>query len=122
MFSRAPHLQRGERAERTALAYLKRRGLRHLASNYRCRLGEIDLVMQDGESLVFVEVRFRQGAEFGGGPASVDHRKQHKLRITAEHYRQSQAGADRRPCRFDVVAISGALDSNPSIDWIQDAF
>ena len=122
MSHRAPHLRRGDRAERAALDYLSRRGLRHLMSNYRCRFGEIDLIMDDGESLVFVEVRYRKDTGFGGGAASIDQRKQHRLRITAEHYRQSQRGADQRACRFDVVSLTGDLAANTSIDWIQNAF
>lgn len=117
---RAPHLQRGEEAERLAADHLVAGGLSLLERNYRCRYGEIDLIMTEGDGLVFVEVRFRHHVQFGGPQASVDHRKQQKLLHSAEHYLQ-QHHAHGRPCRFDVVAISGEGDGI-KIEWLKNAF
>lgn len=110
---------RGMDAETRALHYLQGRGLRCLARNYRCRGGEIDLVMQDKDSLVFVEVRYRRQSGFGSAAESVDRRKQSKLVTCARHYLQGSPDAACRPCRFDVVTLSGP---EPAIAWIQDAF
>ena len=84
--------------------------------NYRCRHGEIDLIMHDGDSLVFVEVRYRRSESFGGALASVDAHKQRKLISTAAHY--LQAKGQRCAARFDVVAVG----ANRQIDWVPNAF
>lgn len=110
------NLEQGLAAERRALDYLQRQGLRLRARNYRCRAGEIDLVMNDGESLVFVEVRKRSNPRFGGALASVDAAKRRRLIATARHYLQA-TGTDA-PARFDVVAV----DARDDIQWITDAF
>lgn len=106
----------GDHHEQQARSYLEQQGLRHIASNVRCKRGELDLVMRDGDTLVFVEVRFRASARFGGAAASVDPRKQARLITAASHYLQRQAA--ERPCRFDVVAIDGS----GAIHWIRHAF
>lgn len=106
----------GTAKERLACAYLEARGLRLLARNYRCRLGEIDLVMGTGALLVFVEVRFRRSPRFGSPAETIGPRKRLRLMRAAHHY-LSENPTDL-PCRFDVLAISG----EDSIDWIQDAF
>ncbi len=95
--------------------------MRHVASNYRCRYGEIDLVMEDGEYVVFVEVRYRNSNSFGGALASITTRKQQKLRACAEHYRQSHRGYGSRPCRFDVISITGT-ENIAEPQWVRDAF
>jgi putative endonuclease len=110
---------RGREAETRAWHYLKSRGLRLLQRNYRSRRGEIDLVLQDKDSLVFVEVRYRRDSRFGSGAESVDHRKQSKLIACAQHYMLAYPGIARQPCRFDVVSIGSSVDS---IEWIRDAF
>ena len=102
---------RGQRAEDRALAYLQQQGLVLLDRNYRCRFGEIDLVMQERQLLVFVEVRSRRSAAFGGAAASVSGVKQRRLWQTAEHYLMQYT---RPPvCRFDLVAIDGG-----SLSWL----
>ena len=119
--SRAPHLQQGEAAEAQACRYLEQQGMQLRQRNYRCRQGEIDLVMEHGEQLVFVEVRYRRSTRFGSGAESVDTRKQHKLVLAAQHYLQSHPKLSKRPARFDVVSMR--LDGQTTkIDWIQDAF
>lgn len=110
---------RGREAETLAWQYLQSRGLRLLQRNYRCRRGEIDLVLQDQDSLVFVEVRYRRESRFGSGAESVDRRKQSKLIVCAQHYMQAHPKIARQPCRFDVVSVGGSGDA---IEWIRDAF
>ncbi len=105
----------GAAAEARAEAYLCGRGLRMLARNWRVRGGEIDLVMQDGAVLVFVEVRARASASHGGAAASVTATKQARLVHAARLY---LARLGRTPaCRFDVVALDGER-----INWLRDAF
>ena len=106
----------GEEKECLACAYLQEKGLHLLERNYRCRRGEIDLVMREAGTLVFVEVRFRASTRFGTAAETVDSRKQRKLAATASHY--LQRNPTNLPCRFDVIALSGTN----RIDWIRDAF
>jgi putative endonuclease len=112
---------RGRAAEDTALRFLEDRGLVLLERNYRCRMGELDLVMRDGDSLVFVEVRARGQATFGGAAASVGHAKQRRLVAAARHFLMTHPPAAALPARFDVVAISGSGGENPP-QWIRAAF
>jgi putative endonuclease len=106
----------GADKERLARVYLEGQGLRLVARNYRCRRGEIDMVMRDAGALVFVEVRYRAWDRYGGAAASIGLAKQRRLLAAASHFLQ-HLSLDL-PCRFDVVAI-GAGDR---IDWIRDAF
>jgi putative endonuclease len=106
----------GQTAESRAEAFLETQGLKLVARNWRCRFGEIDLVMQDAATLVFVEVRLRSRADFGGAAASVTPAKQKKLLAAARQYLSSLKTLP--PCRFDVVALTG--DAAP--DWIRNAF
>lgn len=108
--------QLGDSKERLARDYLERRGLRHIAHNVRCKRGELDLVMRDGDTLAFIEVRYRGSARFGGAAASVDPRKQARIASAAAYYLQRYP--TELPCRFDVVAI----DAAGKITWIQHAF
>lgn len=110
----------GQQTEQMALRYLQEKGLRHEESNYRCRQGEIDLVMSDGSTLVFVEVRYRKSGLFGSAAETIDRRKQHKLTCCARHY-LSTRNKLKQACRFDVVSMDGPL-SALQIDWIRDAF
>ena len=107
---------RGQEAEEHAFEYLRGHGLTEVARNYRCRFGEIDLIMRDGQTLVFVEVRMRASSVFGGARASIDARKQRKLLSAARHYIGSTG---RIPdCRFDAVLLNG----DTPIEWIRNAF
>jgi putative endonuclease len=106
----------GERKEQLAERYLHAQGLRLLTRNYRCSLGEIDLIMQHGDCLVFVEVRYRKSDRFGSAAASVTPSKQRRIILTAQHYLQRHP--TRQDCRFDVLAISGS----DTIEWIENAF
>ena len=106
----------GAAKERLAEAFLIERGLRLIARNRRYRGGELDLVMRDGQALVFVEVRYRRSAQFGTAAATVDAHKQQRLIQAAQQYLQQHPTA--LACRFDVVAIDG----QDAIQWIQQAF
>lgn len=112
---------RGDAVEDSALDYLERQGLRLVARNARARGGELDLVMRDGDWLVFVEVRYRAGSGFGGGAASVDHGKRRKLVRAAEAFLVSHPQHADVPCRFDVIDASGDPQA-PHLDWLRDAF
>jgi putative endonuclease len=109
----------GASAEALAEQFLTQQGLRMRTRNYRCRLGEIDLIMQDGATLVFVEVRLRTNTRFCSAAESVDSRKQQKLLRAAQFYLQQHRLTESAPCRFDVVAFTG---SNAPPEWIQNAF
>lgn len=114
----ADNLTSGIDAEQLASSFLQQHGLRLLAKNFRTRYGEIDLIMSDGPELVFVEVRLRRNAFFGGGADSVTQTKRARIVAAAKQYLQS---CRRTPaCRFDVVALD-ALDEK-NVDWIRNAF
>jgi len=109
----------GRRGEDAALRHLESAGLTLLERNYRCRGGEIDLVMQEGGTLVLVEVRLRSSEEFGGAAASVGPGKQRRVAHAARHLLLTHPPYRGMPARFDVVAIDrGAAE----ISWIRDAF
>ncbi len=110
----------GAHAEAAALAYLQQRGLRCVRQNYRCRWGEIDLIMQDAQTTVFVEVRFRSRADFGGALASIDRRKQNRLVRTAQHFLQRSAPADAS-ARIDVVHCAPGSGGALRLNWIANA-
>ena len=108
---------RGAEAEAMAAAFLERRGLRMLERNYRCRLGEIDLIARDGDTTVFIEVRQRTSSAFGGAAASITARKRMRLLRAARFYLSRLKSTPA--CRFDALLIEG---DPPRIDWIRDAF
>jgi putative endonuclease len=119
--SRTARQVAGDRAEAIAAALLERAGARVVARNYRCRMGEIDLVCDDGESLVFVEVRLRRDARYGGAAASIDARKQARIVAAARHFLATRGERHvDRPCRFDAVLLDGRDGVPP--EWIRDAF
>ncbi len=109
--------------EHMACEYLKKNGLILLETNFQAKTGEIDLIMKDTKSLIFVEVKYRHLKYFGSSEDAVNLSKQKKLIRTAKLYLQKKNLFDKIPCRFDVVAISGEKDpENPEIQWIKDAF
>ena len=111
----------GAAGEAKAQAYLEEAGLRLVARNVRYRDGELDLVMQAGEMLVFVEVRQRRNAKFGGAAASVTPVKQQRLWQAAQRFLLDNPAWQRAPCRFDVIAIDGT-NQDARINWLQNAF
>lgn len=114
--------QSGNQAETLARHYLERQGLEFHSSNFQCKTGEIDLIMSDRNTLVFVEVRFRKNTQLGTPLETVTRGKQRKLTRTANFYLQQAFGNRWPACRFDVVGISGELDANPDIAWVPNAF
>ncbi len=108
----------GDSAEKLAELYLQQHGLKTVARNYRCRYGEIDLIMADGEGLVFVEVRYRASRDFGGAAASIHVAKQRRLIAAAEHYLTQLKHTP--PCRFDAILVNKMNASH--VEWIKDAF
>ena len=117
----AEHLASGRRAEDLALALLEAKGLSLLTRNYRCPPGELDLVLLEGETLVVLEVRYREGLSHGSAAESVDGAKQRRIAKAAQHFLQTHPEHRRRSLRFDVVAVTGSRES-PAVEWIQDAF
>lgn len=107
----------GARAEDLCAELLRRAGLRVLARNWRCRVGEIDLVAQEGSTLVFAEVRLRRAAAYGGAAESVTAGKRARIVAAARHY---LAGRAQVPCRFDVLLLDDLSLSR--VRWIRDAF
>ncbi len=120
---RTPKRKRGDQAEQLALDYLQKNQLVLLEKNFQINAGEVDLIMQDqaGDALVFVEVRYRKNADFGGAAESVTPKKQQRIIKAALAYQQKHA--PRSSMRFDVVAIEGDNVSDSSnINWIKSAF
>ena len=114
----------GEAAEAAARDFLRARGLAIVASNFRGRQGEIDIIARDGDTLVFAEVRLRTHRDFGDGATSIDGRKQLRLARTAAHYLATEVQGPEPPCRFDALSLSPAPGKNPPfhVEWIRDAF
>ncbi|ODC02691.1 YraN family protein [Terasakiispira papahanaumokuakeensis] len=121
MSPRTARQRLGDQAETLARDYLKHQGLTLRTQNFLCRLGEVDLIMQDGNTCVFVEVRLRRSDRFGGALASVTRQKQQRLIHTANFYLQHEQLSS--PCRFDVITLVLDHEGQPCIDqWIRDAF
>jgi putative endonuclease len=118
--ARASTAELGADAEESACRYLLDQGYRLLTRNYRCRYGEIDLIMGDGSTIVFVEVRMRSRTDFGSGAESVDSRKQGRILRSAEHYLKRHATL-LASCRFDVVSIHRTGNEH-RLNWIRNAF
>lgn len=120
--------QIGDTTENLAEQYLIKQGLRKISKNFRYKTGEIDLIMEDDQHLIFIEVRYRKNKLFGSGSETISVKKQQRLIQTARYYLQKYNLTESRACRFDVVSISGELDTalKPSdryhIEWLPNAF
>lgn len=114
-------IETGAKAEAFACVFLKKRGLKLIHKNFRCKMGEIDLIMQDKETLVFIEVRLRNNPHFGAGEESVTFYKQQKIAKAAAYYLLSQKNQTTPYCRFDVLALA-RHNTSYKTHWIQDAF
>ena len=113
----------GSRSEQAALDYLLERGLKLLARNFRCRLGEVDLVMEDGDSLVFVEVRYRSfTTRYASAIATVGPAKQQRLARAAAMFLARHRKHQDRCVRFDVIGMDAAADGQCKLQWVRDAF
>jgi putative endonuclease len=112
---------RGAEGERAAAQFLESRGYRILARNYRTRLGEIDLIAEEGRTLVFVEVKARRDDRFGGPAAAITRAKQARIARLAQQYLAGRR-LTARPCRFDVVLIWGDDPKTRRIELLAGAF
>jgi len=121
--TRAPsaHLISGARAEKSAQKWLQKKGLLHVLSNFRCRHGELDLVMRDAGCLVIVEVRYRRLPTFGGALESVSATKQRRIGLATQQLLREHRELYSLPLRFDVLAMSGPV-GEPAFDWRRNAF
>jgi TIGR00252 family protein len=114
------HLQ-GKWAESLASAYLQKKGLAPIISNYHGCGGEIDLIMREQDTIVFIEVRYRSSQMFMDAIETIDANKCARIINASQHYLQSRRGDDEKNCRFDVVTITGTTDRY-EIRWIKNAF
>jgi putative endonuclease len=112
-------LSKGLAAEDAACQYLVKQGLTWVESNYRCKLGEIDLIMRDKEYWVFVEVRARTSRAYGSALETVTYSKQQKILKTASLYLTAHQLQEKARVRFDVISIEG---TPPELTWISNAF
>lgn len=120
----ARHINTGRYAEQWACHYLRQQGLTLVTRNFRCRTGEIDLVMRDGNQLIFVEVRYRRNKTHGSAEESIDRRKQARVVRCAEYFLQRMAPLADLPARFDVVTLTESKSRNDMFEtrWIRNAF
>jgi len=122
-FNKLNKRQFGYKKETLAANYLMSRGIKLLERNYHCRMGEIDLIVQDHNYLVFVEVRFRRSISHGSSVETVDKFKQARIIRCAQHYLSKNRRAESYPCRFDVIGIKiDDVTNSNEIEWIRDAF
>lgn len=112
-------LTQGREAEAWARDYLQKQGLKLITQNYRCRYGEIDLIMQHGQTLVFIEVKYRGSNEFGGAAGAVTRGKQAKLLKTALTYMQLEQPLLQN-MRFDVMAMQPGISEKFACEWLQN--
>lgn len=107
----------GAAYEKQAEEFLKKRGLKTVVSNFRCRYGEIDLIAKEGKTTVFIEVKYRRSPEKGSPQEAVNYRKQWRICRVSDYYRMLHGLGDFAPVRFDVVAICGE-----KTEWLRNAF
>lgn len=112
----------GRSWESRAAQFLTDRGLVVLATGYRCRLGELDIVGSDGRGLVVVEVRARRSTSKGRAVETIDKRKRQRIVKATRHFLMRNPAWHARPIRFDVIAIDGIETSQPKIQWVRNAF
>lgn len=116
------NFRKGLRFEDQARDYLLCRGLSLLHSNYRCRFGEIDLIMRDQDTICFIEVKFRKSPAFGGAADSIPYAKQRKIVKTALFYIAAHKLLANQALRFDAMLIQHQPDNRNHFNWIQNAF
>ena len=117
MIQKRNNRKTGSLYEEKAAEYLTERGLRVIETNYRCRIGEIDMIAEDGPTLVFVEVKYRKTGKSGSAAESVGRQKQERIYRCAQVYMKYHGISFLQPVRFDVLAMD-----NMEITWIQNAF
>ncbi|NNM59920.1 MAG: YraN family protein [Legionellales bacterium] len=121
-FLTSPSQKNGAVAEAFAERYLKRQGLILIEKNFSCKLGEIDLIMQENETLVFIEVRHRVSAAYGNAVETVTREKQNKIIKASTLFMMKHKLLEKKSVRFDVFALQGKLASSPQINWVKQAF
>lgn len=113
---------KGDLTEQFAQLYLAEQGLTPVDKNVHCRQGEIDLVMKDQEIYVFIEVKYRKNAAFGGAISAIPLSKQKKIKHSISFYlNQSGLNEHDTPCRIDIIALEGDI-TNPQVTWLKNAF
>jgi putative endonuclease len=113
----------GEIAEQKACIFLRENGLSIRTRNYRTRQGEIDIIAEQDDLLIFVEVRLRNNIAFGGAEESITSQKQRRILRASQHYLQKEKINDTRPCRFDAICLTNANNLKLiDVRWIKDAF
>lgn len=114
----------GAEAEQWSRHYLEQHGLRTLESNYRTPRGEIDLIMMETETLVFVEVWLRNNPGYASAAQSITRAKQQRIIASAEHYLQAKKLVDKHPCRFDALCLTKDRGNSKAyqVEWLQNAF
>jgi len=115
------HNERGVWAEQLALTFLQQQGLALVEKNFRGPGGEVDLIMQDHNTIAFIEVRYRAMSHFASALESIDQKKCERIIKTSLHYLQSHRDTAKNACRFDVITVTGATAA-PEIGWIKNAF
>ena len=115
------HIEFGMWGEAKARSFLSQKGYRILTTHYRLKIGEIDIIAQDGETIVFVEVKTRRNDDYGTPAEAVNFRKQRKIRMTALSYLQRFSLHDK-PVRFDVIEVYGTGEEQSKIHHIINAF
>jgi putative endonuclease len=112
----------GKRAEELAAQFLRAARCEILQTNFRRRLGELDIIARDGPALILVEVRTRATSACGGAAASVDRRKQQRIVRAASQLLQQRRDLAALPVRFDVIVVVNPESARPAIEWIRHAF
>ncbi|HXS28944.1 MAG TPA: YraN family protein [Steroidobacteraceae bacterium] len=112
----------GAAAEEIAAGYLAAHGAEILERNYRRRLGELDVIAREGDTLLIVEVRTRSTSAYGGAAASIDGRKRRRIVRAAQQLLQQRRTFAGLAVRFDVVVVSNAETAAPTVEWIRHAF
>ena len=113
---------KGQTSEEFALRYLVDNGLQCVAKNYRNRQGEIDLILLEDNTYVFVEVKYRKNNQFGGAISAVTYKKTQKIKQCAKFYLQQEGLNEyNTPCSFDIIALEGDINK-PHVTWLKNAF
>lgn len=113
--------QRGRLAENVALKYLEDRGLKLVTRNFHASGGEIDLIMREGDAIIFIEVRYRKNSRHHNPAESIDPEKCRRIINTSQLFLQANRKMTALDCRFDVIVLSGPLEK-PAVEWINNAF
>jgi len=126
------HNKKGQYAENIALKYLQSQGLKKIQNNFSCKCGEIDLIMTDNASIIFIEVRYRKKIQFGHPLETINYNKQQKIIKTIQFFLLSQPDYQQFPCRIDAVALysnnpgkiktgENIEDGTLQIEWVKNA-